>query len=314
MPALPDPVRQLAESQHGVVARYQLRAVGLSNQQICRMVHHGWDAVSAHVMRRAGSPPTAQQRVAAAVLDAGPTAFLGYQSACTWWTQQGAHHHPVHVTLGATAGRSTPYLAVVHRMREVPERWVTELWGVRVARPELVALQLSATLHSDRAERLIDGMWSRRLLTGRSVGCLLEDLGARGRNGTAALRVYHDARGDDYVPPASGQETRMMFLAAKASVPLERQVNVGDDTNWLGRVDFRHPHLPLLVEVQSDFAHASKVDREADAVRIAGLEAAGFEVVKIVEAQLWQRGDEVVHMLRVGVGNARRRAGGRRPA
>jgi very-short-patch-repair endonuclease len=159
---------------------------------------------------------------------------------------------------------------------------------VPVVRPELLALQLFAD-HSDRrAERLVDRLWSMRLLSGRSIGACLSDLGERGRNGTAGLRVYLDRRGDDYVPPASGLESRVMELLQEAWIPMRRQVDSGGE-RWTGRVDFRHEELPLIVEVQSEAHHTALVDVEHDAARQKDLEKAGFVVLEAWDTDVWQR-------------------------
>lgn len=72
-----------------------------------------------------------------------------------------------------------------------------------------------------------------------------------------------------------------------------RQVNVGAE-DWVGRVDFRDPDLPLVVEVNSERYHAALSDGRADAARYAKLRAAGFVVLVFTDDQVWRHPREVL--------------------
>ena len=96
---------------------------------------------------------------------------------------------------------------------------------------------------------------------------MFEEMASRGRPGTAVMRLVLADRGLDYVPPASGLEARVMQILHRAGdPPLDRQVDTGSD-RWIGRVDFRDPVLPFVLEVQSERFHASRIDRQLDGQR-----------------------------------------------
>jgi very-short-patch-repair endonuclease len=183
-------------------------------------------------------------------------------------------------------------------MRDPDRTWIVEHGGIQVARPELVALQLFAIRSYGRAERVVDRLWSQRMLSGRSLATLLGDLGRRGRNGTAALRLYLDARGPDYRPPDSGLESRFQQLLASAGIAVRRQVDLGGEHEWSGRVDFLHEELPLVIEVQSGLYHSSLTDSIADATRIASLVSDGFRVLEVTDEQVWTRPQETIRRVR----------------
>lgn len=166
---------------------------------------------------------------------------------------------------------------------------MTRLDNVPVCRPELIALHLFAVCREDRAERLVDSLWSMRLLSGPSLERFIDEHGACGRNGTVGVRTYLAARGPGYVPPASGVESRAMELFARHGIPMRRQVNSGGAAAWTGRVDFRHESVPLIVEVQSERYHSALVDQLADSARIAALRADGYEVVEASDADIFTR-------------------------
>lgn len=299
-----EPVRALAARQHGALATHQLVRLGWPAWRIddlCR--HHGWVRVTTQVLRVDGAPETRAQRVACAVLDSGVSAHLSHESAAAWWGHRGSRlEGPVHVvTTRATTRRSA--LARVHRVRRLDQRWLTDIDGVRVARPELVALHLFASFRYERAERIVESMWSQRLLSGTSLTNLLADLGKRGRNGTAGLRRYVKDRGGDYEPPDSGLESRVQQVLGEAGIRVRRQVNVGGLRHWSARVDFIAAPagpggVPVVLEVQSELHHSSLRDREADRQRIERLERLGFRVVEVTDEMVWTDPGSVVRAVR----------------
>lgn len=286
--------RELAASQYGVVSRHQLRDIGIGRQQIRNLLgpHGRWVELTDEVLRLAGTAPSTAQQVAAAVFDAGPGAVLSHLSAANWWGLSGCPALPVHVTRTSSTTRQ-PNLAAAHRVRRLPDRWVTCHRGLPVVRPELLALHLYAACRPARAERLVDRLWSMRLLSGSSLGAFLAEVPRSGTNGAAGLRRYHAERGETYRPPDSGLESRFQQIARAAGIPFRRQVDVGDDANWTGRVDFCHEWLPLVVEVQSEAYHSSLVDQRADAARTERLLDEGFTVVEVTDTLVWTAPDSL---------------------
>jgi very-short-patch-repair endonuclease len=295
-----EPALRSAATQHGAVARFQLRADGLSSREIGQLsTSRHWRMATSEVFVREGSTATTAQRLMVAVLDAGRGAHLSHLTAGRRWGQTGCALFPVQVVRVGSTRRSTS-LARVHRVRRLPEQWVTCLEGLPIVRPELLALQLFAECSFGRAERLTDRLWSDRLLSAPSLQRLLEDLGRSGRNGTAGLRRYLEHRPPDYVPPASGLEHRFMEIMQRAGIPVRRQVDSGGE-RWTGRVDFRHRWLPLVIEVQSEKYHTSLSDRQADALRTAQLRTAGFEVLEISDGVVWTAPATVIDLVRRAV-------------
>ena len=111
------------------------------------------------------------------------------------------------------------------------------------------------------------------------------------------MREILDARGDHWIPPASGLESRAMALLEEAGLHgFDRQVDLGHD-EWVGRVDFVDMRARVVIEVQSDRHHAALSSRRDDAERFASLEAAGFVVVTVWEDELWHRPAALPHSL-----------------
>jgi hypothetical protein len=255
--------------------------------------------VTRRVLRVPGAPRTDLQAVLIAVLDAAPGAFSCGPTAAALWEVAGYRLLPVHVVRprGVSGRRSS--LAVLHEVKRLLPHHVTVLKDVPVVRPERMVLDLCASEHPRRAARALDDAWRRRLLSGRSLRALVDETSVQGRPGLGVLRALLDERGDDYVPPASNLERRFAAIVAQAGLPeMRRQVDSGDDDRWVGRVDFRDAHLPLVVEVQSETFHSALTDKVDDEIRSSALRAAGFEVVEVTEEQVWHRPHEVVRAVR----------------
>lgn len=301
-PPLDRSARRLAARQHGAVAVRQLRRLGASATQIRNLTgdHDRWSRASDEVLVLNGTPDGPERRVSCAVLDAGDDASLAYASAGRWWGLTGCALEPV-VVARTRATRRTDTLASVRRVRFLPEGWVTVHRGVRVARPELLALQLFAAHREERAERLLDRLWSMRLCSVASLRSFCAGVPLRGVRGSAALRRYLGERSDDLRPPESNVESRFRQIVRNAGIPFRTQVDLGDERSWTGRVDFLHEWAPLVVEVQSEAYHSSLVDRDHDRARIERLHAAGLTVVEVTDTMVWTAPDAVVRAVELGL-------------
>lgn len=277
--------RSLASAQHGAVSTAQLRQLGMTWNEIDRLRHDGWRAITDRVLLIEGGPATRGRPLVSATLDAGPPAVISHVTAAAWWGLPGFALTPISVTT-VRHGTLRTELAKTHVVRSLPDRWVTRLASVPIVRPELMVLQLCASIQPLRAERALDNAWKLRLLSGGSLAALLDELGSRGRNGTALLRQLVDARGPDYRPPDSNLEARMEAIATRVGLVLERQRDVGE-TSWSGRCDFRVARTNIVIEVQSELHHSALCDQRADALRRARLERDGFLVIEVTDTEVW---------------------------
>lgn len=282
-------VLELAADQYGVVAVWQLRALGISSDGWYDLrASPGWSPLSRRVLQRTGTPPSSRRDLMAAVLDASPGAAVAGPAAAHLWGVPGWRPVPIDLVRPKGVSRRPSGLALVHEVVDLHPTQVKVLDGIPVISPSRLVCELCAT-HPHRAERVLDRLWSDRLLDGRTFRRTVHQLAGRGRRGSPLMRELDEARGPAYVPPASGIERRFTEIVFE---PFDRQVDLGGE-EWCGRVDFRHRHLPLIVEVQSERFHASLVDRAADARRRAALEAAGFVVVEVWDVDVWHRADAI---------------------
>lgn len=290
-------IRQIADRQCGLVHRRQLYDTGLTDDHLRYRVQNGMlQRVRGDVFRVVGSGIGEDRRLLAAALDAAVDGVLSHDTAATMWRFHGFRRYPIQVMGHRSANFRSP-LAVVHRPTLLlPCHVVFRADGMPVTTPTRTLFDLAGQVRSPtRMGQLVDTAWSNGLTRWRSLETMLGQLACRGRPGIAVMRSVLDGRGPEYVPAASNLERRFEQLVASAGLtPMDRQVDVGDDAHWIGRVDFRDAELPFVVEVQSDLHHSSETDRARDRTRIAALEAAGWTVLEVDEFDLWYRGDEVV--------------------
>jgi very-short-patch-repair endonuclease len=312
------PLRLLAADQHGVVSVEQSIQAGFDRWQRRDLVDgRRWEHSTPSVLRLVGAPATTAQRAMAAVLDAGPSAALSSTSAAAWWGIPGNLLDPLQVVSrrghvhrpGRATARHEPVLLPPHHVvtldgvpTVVPARALFEVAGTRRRGAEL-------PWWVERMERMVDTAWSMRLVSGSTLHRMLDELAQRGRPGIRVMRQVLAERGVEHVPPASGLEARVAQLLRKAGLPeLRRQVDVGDEGGWIGRVDFRAVDRPLIVEVQSERFHRSLIDAQLDAQRIDRLTRAGFEVVEVTDVEVWHQPDVVVRKVAAGWDRAGRAA------
>ena len=291
---------ELATARHGVVAMWELRRDGVPAGDIrwLQQSRH-WELVAPGVLRRVGSHRSTAQALAVGVLGCGPSTAAATLGAARWWGLTGCAQWPLDV-VGTRTLRHVPDRVRYRQIRRLPGTWTTTLDGVPVVRPELLALQLFGACRPQRASRLVDSLWSMRVLSGPSIATFLGDMGAMGRNGTAGLREYLAERGPDYEPPASRLEGRAWEILAEAGIEVRRQVNLGSEA-WAGRVDGLVVGTRVVIEIQSWRYHGALVDHEADALRIKHLEADGFTVVEVTDDHVWSDPGEVIRRVSAAI-------------
>ena len=282
---LDESVGQLAAAQYGSIAVWQLRGLGLAPIEITRLKRSpSWNQLSRRVLRRSGSPASAEQIACAAVLEGGPSAALVPNSAAALWGVGASYNLlPACVMADRNEAAFGGEVGHIYQRRGIPDRWITTYRGIRVVRPELCIYMLCGLVNPLRAERALDTGLSMGLVTVRSMRTCLEEIRRRGRNGTSVLEGLLDERPLDYIAPATGLEARFIEVIGG---DWRRQIDSGGEL-WAGRVDFRHRVHPVIIEVQSERYHGALSFRRDDEARRAKLEAAGFVVDEVWDRQLW---------------------------
>lgn len=307
---------ETAAGQLGCFTTKQARELGIDRRMLVRRERSGeYRRLTPRVWVAASTPITDELCASAALLHLGDGAVLSHDSAAAYWRLPGFRLAPIHVTTPrrnrneqrgdglVIAGRKVMH----HTTKVLPRHHSVDRGGLRVMTPTRTLFALSARVHAIRLERLIDRAWALKLTSGARLHAMFSELARRGRGRIATMRRLLGVRGEEYRAPESNLEARAQeILRLHRLGPFERQVVVGDDAGIIGRVDFLGTRLPVIVEIDSDVHHRSIVDEEADAVRDARLEAAGYIVVRVPEYEVWFDTPAMVERIREGERRASR--------
>lgn len=297
---------EITSNQRGLITRRQLTEVGIGRHTVGRLVQtRQLVRLSPRVLHLNGIHWDPHVSVMAAVLDSG--GFASHSTAAAIW---GAPHFDladIHVTRRRGGRVLSSNLGTIHETRYLPDDHVTSLAGIPVLRPLRLLFDIAGTERPARTEVLLDWMWARRIVTIEALEKTIDEIATPGRPGITVMRRLIDARHGE-PPYGSNLERRLDIVIRMGRLPrFERQVDLGDDESWIGRVDFVCTTHRLVIEVDSELHHSALSDRARDARRKARLEAAGFMVRVITEADLFGEAHLLIAKLRQWIREAPRR-------
>jgi very-short-patch-repair endonuclease len=284
-------IAQFAARQHGVVAAWQLHAIGLSDDQVALRAEVGWlhqlhRGVYAVGHRRL----TEHGRWSAAVLACGPGAVLSHHSAAALWRLRPARDDAVvDVTIPTRAGRRRRRGIAVHRPRSfvAGETMVHE--DIPVTAPARTLLDLAAVLPRRAVERAIDEAARLRLCNHDDLARIVFEGPARA--GRRRLRAVLGSHSIGSTLTRSELEERFLALCRRRALP-HPEVNVPllDYT-----VDFHWPDAGLVVELDGQASHGTRAAFHRDRDRDSHLAAHGFRTLRFTWWDVVARPAVVAH-------------------
>jgi very-short-patch-repair endonuclease len=288
-------IAELAEQQHGVVSRSQLCRIGLSEDAINRRLrlgrlhrlHRGVYAVGHGVTSQKG-------RWMAGVLASGHESVLSHRSAAALWGIRSSAGEVVHVTLQHKSRTSRP---IRRHVALLPDDEVTVHEGIPVTTVPRTVLDLASASSVDDVEVLIRQVEFLRLYDQLSFPDLIKRYPRRrgvARVRTALFRIEALPVGHVRSP----LETKFLPFLRRHRLPRPRLndwVVVGEkrfqvDCHWAG--------TGQIVELDSWQAHGTRTAYRDDRARDRVLHVAGYQVTRIVWAQLDDEPEEIVADLR----------------
>lgn len=274
---LADRAWALAAEQHGVVARRQLLALGLSAQSIqhrltrgrLHRIHRGVYAVGRPDLDREG-------RWMAAVLACGSGAVLSYESAAALW-RIGPLPSSMEVTIPVASPRRCDGTRIHRRPNLLPTH-VTVRKAIPVTKPVRTAIDLATRLSPARLERMVNEADRIGLFSPEGLLAVLDEY--PGVRGVGRLRSILGAR--VFRLTDSELERRFLRIVAKARLPFPlTQQNVAGF-----RVDFFWPDLGLVVETDGLTYHRTPSQQARDRVRDQAHLSAGLTPLRFTHAQV----------------------------
>ena len=283
-------IAEWAASQFGVIARWQLVLLGLSEAAIDRrvwagrlhVIHEGVYAVGHSRIGRQG-------RLMAAVLAFPLGAVLSHRTAAEVWAILPPTSARAHVTSAHRSFHGKPDL-ILHRCRSLAPELTTEVDGLPVTTVPRVLLDLASARDLMPLRRAWEGAQRRGLLDVAAVAHLCDHSpGRRVRPLRALIAEAQDA-------PDTREEMEDRFADLIRSEPIpspSHNVLVEGhvvDVAWLEQ--------RLIVELDSRAYHSDDGAFEADRLRDAELTLAGYRVIRITWKRLTRNPAEVADQLR----------------
>jgi very-short-patch-repair endonuclease len=283
-------IADLAARQHGVVARRQLLAAGLTRHQIGERLRNG----RLHQLHRGvylvgHKVPPPYAREMAALLACGPSAVLSHRTAASLWNLL-PYPAPgdVSIMVPPAQNATRPNLEI-HRARIAP-RDLRPRHRLALTSPPRTILDLAASYEERDLEHLVADANYRGLASDAEMRSELDR--NRGKPGTKTLRKILDLSGGPR-RTRSPAERRMLAL-------LRRSGMTGFETNARihgYEVDFLWRDHGLAMEIDGYDAHSGRVAFERDRLKSATLNAHGIAVMPVTGRQIRDDPDGVLARL-----------------
>jgi very-short-patch-repair endonuclease/predicted transcriptional regulator of viral defense system len=287
------PIGALAARQHGVVARRQLRGLGIDDSAIDSRLRRGaLLALHRGVYAVGHRKLTIQARWMAAVLAGGPGAVLSHRSAGEHWalvTRSGS----IPEVTRPRGFKGRPGMRA-HRLTLPPDE-VEVLDGIPVTSVSRTLFDLAAVLSRAQLEQALNEAEVRQLTSRLSVPDLLRR--HPGRRGAAALRAVLD---DDEGGGITRLELERRFAALIDAHRLprpRRNAHVAVRGRFF-EVDFLWRSQRVAVELDGRAVHGTKRAFETDRERDRILLAEGWRPMRVTWRQLEDEPETIVYDLR----------------
>lgn len=290
-------IAERAGEQLGLITRYQLTAIGASEQQVRTLVGQGsLLRIGPGVLRLAGFPPTHEQRLLAAAWTAGPGAVVSHLAAAGVWRFDGIQATAVEVSVPSER-KPRGVSGKVHRVRDLLAVDVTTVGLLPVTTPSRTLLDAAPRLDAGQLEEALDGACRRGQIYVPYLGWRLNELRRKGRPGVA--RVDRLLAGFVRREAESWLESTFLRIVREAGLPPPRvQTSITPGHGGRYRLDARYDEQRLVIEVDGHATHATRRQRQADAERDMRLLADGWRVIRFTYEDIVERPEHVTATIR----------------
>ena len=279
-----DHLDRFGRTHHGLLSFRFAAEHGLSRRDWNRLVadERRFEPLYPDVARIIGSPVTHEQRIAAAVLAAGPGAMASHRSGARLWGVDRPDHDPLDVMLVGRTRRARLDGIVIHRPRNLDDLSPSVRQGISVTNPLRILTDLGAV----DAPALFDTLQHfimRGWVNTAAVAAVLDRHSGRGYRGGTALRNALDQWLVDGKPADSELEVRMAKIRDDHGLP-----PMTFHAEVLGfEVDFLVDGTNIVVECDGWTTHG--VDRQvfvSDRDKDSYLMSKGYVVLRLTRQVL----------------------------
>jgi very-short-patch-repair endonuclease len=287
-------VAALAGRQHGVVARWQLRELGLGEKMIkTRVARGGLSRLHRGVFAVGHRALTVESRWMAAVLAHGPEAVLSHRSAGQSWGLYPRGRIVPEVT--CPGSKKTKRWIVAHR-GSLPHDEVVWERGIPVTSVPRTMLDLAGELE----EREVERAWNEMEVRGYTDALSVPDLLKRypGRKGSVLLARFADRKTLPVGITRNDFEEAFLALIDRHGLPRPRMNAHVALRGRFYEVDCFWEDQRVAIELDGGDAHKTTKAFEDDRERDRILTAERFITTRITWHQLHDKAQEVADDLR----------------
>jgi very-short-patch-repair endonuclease len=281
-PVVPEPkilARRKAAKQHGVIAHQQLVKLQLTERRIQGMVRRA-ELIPLHrgVYLVAGSPPSPESALTAALLAAGKKAHASHRTAAAIWEMPGFGLRTPEVT---TVVGATPHLQGVELHRTTLgltplDVVVHGIW--RVTRPALTLLQLGDVADRLAVEEATEFAVLTDLVTPDDLAVVLDRFGGPGVRGSATLRKILADRTESPESKLEWELIRIVRRYCSFQPTIQHWVTTRSGRTY--RLDLCVPEIKVDIEGIGRRWHGGKAKTESDRQRRNALVGEGWVVLE----------------------------------
>jgi Protein of unknown function (DUF559) len=268
-------IAELATRQYGVVARWQLTAIGVGVGAIehliatayLHQVHRGVYAVGHRTLDLRGV-------WMAAVLACGARAVLSHRDAAELWGFYKTRRRAIDVTAPGRSRHRSERITV-HRPRSLDPRDVAVRDGIAVTTVARTLLDLAEVVRPHQLRRAWEEAQRLDLLDLNAVIDIMNR--SPGRRGLKPLRALVAEQLD---APATKEELEARFADVVREFGLPQPIYNASLLRYV--VDALYPEAKLAIELDSfEFHGKSRAQHERDRVKQLHLQLAGYTVVRL---------------------------------
>ncbi|MEX0973675.1 MAG: type IV toxin-antitoxin system AbiEi family antitoxin domain-containing protein [Solirubrobacterales bacterium] len=275
---------RLAERQHGVVSRQQLRALGMTDTSIAHALSVGRLHPVFHGIFALGRPRLGSRGLMlAATLACGPGTVVSHRSAARLLGLWDSESKWIDVIAPVQSGRK---IDGIHRsfVRHPREDEQIERDGIPCTTPSRTIVDIAGRVGAGSLRRTVERAAQRGMLDPPAIDAIL----ARGRRrGSRNLRaILVDWRQTHSRHLRSDLEALLLPLIVARGLPAPLtnfELYVGGE---VVEVDLFWPKQSLVVEADSRAFHGHQVAFERDRDRDRDLTLAGYRVLRVTWRQL----------------------------
>ncbi len=279
-------VTELAATQYGVVARFQLLALGIEPTLVKRRLRAGrWLRLAPGVYGLPGHRDTGEQRLWVVYLAAGERAVVSHESAVAPHRLAGLARdvlavtvpHPQHLRVAG---------ATVHQTRYLPDHHWVNLHGRRTTTLARTLVDLAATTSRVRLDRAYEDALLTSHLTYSKMSRTFGELLTPGRKGMTKLASILDERGPGFIPAASELEHRLFETCALVGLAPVRQFPLPGRGDITGFVDAAFIEAQLILEADGRRWHDRVASQRKDRARVNAAARVGWQTLRFGHEEL----------------------------